>query len=139
MIKNFRKLAAVSVVALAGTLALAGCSDAEVATQNLATAADNFEVQRHIVGINAITDTYVFEVVGRCSITHQSQTGSHDQLEVVCKHGPNEYKAHKVGLANNVSYVAEQLDPIDVSVYHTKVIIKPEALLPEAELSIGKQ
>jgi hypothetical protein len=35
--------------------------------------------------------------------------------------------------------VAEQIGVVDASVYHTRVIIKPETLLPELELSVGKQ
>lgn len=135
---NFRKSfitisAAVAVVLLAVT----GCSsvsDASKAGENLSIAADNFEVQRHIVGINGITDKHAFEVLGRCSINDQGK-----QLEVICKHGPDDYKKHMVGLSDNVFYVSEQLDAIDVSVYHTRVIIKPENLLPELELSIGRQ
>ena len=32
-----------------------------------------------------------------------------------------------------------QEQPIDVSVYHTRIIIKPESLLPEFDLEVGKQ
>jgi hypothetical protein len=124
---------------LAGALMLTagscgGPSDAEMANKNMSTAADNFEINRHIVGVNGITDKYAFEVVGRCSINDQG-----NQLEVTCKDGPNSYKKHMIGLSDNVFYVATQLDSADVSVYHTRVIIKPETLIPEAELSMGKQ
>lgn len=120
---------------LAGAIAITGCtSNASKANENLSIAADNFEVQRHIVGINGITGSYEFEVVGRCSINDQGH-----QLEVTCKHGANEYRKHMIGLSDNTFYVAEQLDAIDVSVYHTRVIIKPETLLPELELQTGVQ
>lgn len=134
--KRFRKTAIIaSAIAGIVLLSAAGCeSDSSVANKNMTTAADNFEVQRHIVGVNGITDKYAFEAVGRCSINDQG-----NQLEVICKVGPDQYKKHMVGLSDNVYYVAEQLDPIDVSVYHTRVIIKPETLLPEIELSVGKQ
>lgn len=136
MNKKFRK-SAIIASAIAGIVLLsaAGCeSDSSVANKNMTTAADNFEVQRHIVGVNGITDKYAFEVVGRCSITDQGS-----QLEVMCKVGPDQYKKHMIGLSDNVFYVAEQLDAVDVSVYHTRVIIKPETLLPAIELSVGKQ
>lgn len=120
---------------LAGAIAITGCtSNASKANENLSIAADNFEVQRHIVGINGITGSYEFEVVGRCSINDQGH-----QLEVTCKHGANEYRKHMIDLSDNTFYVAEQLDAIDVSVYHTRVIIKPETLLPELELQTGVQ
>lgn len=133
-----RKKLAITAALLAGAATLSACgpgnSDASKVGENLSIAADNFEVQRHIVGVNGITDKYAFEVVGRCSINDQGH-----QLEVICKHGPNEYKKHMIGLSDNVFYVAEQLETMDASVYHTRVIIKPEALLPSLELSVGKQ
>ena len=132
-----KKLITSASILAVGALALTGCggpSNAQRANENLSIAADNFEVQRHIVGVNGITDKYAFEVVGRCSVNDQGQ-----QLEVTCKHGPNEYKKHMIGLSDNVFYVAEQLENVDVSVYHTRVIIKPETLIPELELQTGVQ
>lgn len=123
------------IATLLATIALAGCTtNADKANENLSIAADNFEVQRHIVGVNGITGEYAFEVVGRCSINDQGH-----QLEVTCRHGENEYRKHMIGLSDNTFYVAEQLGAIDVSVYHTRIIIKPETLLPELELQTGKQ
>lgn len=130
MKKMFKIAAAVSVAALA----LTGCTNAEVASKNLSKGADHFEIQRHIVGVNGLTDNYAFEVVGRCSITDHGH-----QLEVTCKTGPDAYKKHMIGLSDNTFYVAEQLEDVDVSVYHTRVIVKPETLIPEIELQTGKQ
>ena len=64
--KAFGVGAAAIGVALA--MGLSGCaSNAQKASTNLSTAADNFEVQRMIVGINGITDEVLFQVEGRCS------------------------------------------------------------------------
>ena len=132
---NLKKTTTLIAAAMLTTAALAGCStNADKANENLSIAADNFEVQRHIVGVNGITGDYAFEVVGRCSINDQGH-----QLEVTCRHGENEYRKHMIGLSDNTFYVAEQLDAIDVSVYHTRILIKPETLLPEVELQTGKQ
>lgn len=132
-----KKLAAV-VAAGALVFGMTACSPtkpaAQTANENLSTAADNFEVQRKIVGINGFTNTIAFEVEGRCSINDQGH-----QLEVTCKHGPNEFRKHMVGLSDNTFYVAEQLAAIDVSQYHTRIIIRPEAILPELNLDAGKQ
>lgn len=122
---------------IAAALALTGCtSNADTVNRNVSTAADNFEVQRHIVGVNGITGDYAFEVLGRCSVNDEADQ---DQLEVVCRHGPDQYRKHMIGLSDNTYYVAEQLEPIDVSVYHTRIIIKPETLLSEVELQTGRQ
>lgn len=138
MNKTFKKsaLIAAGVLALGASLTACGpgTSDRDVANQNMTTAADNFEIPRHIIGINGITDKYLFEVVGKCSINDQG-----NQLEVMCKEANNQYSKHMVGLSDNVTYVVNQLNPADVSVTHTRVIIKPETLIPEIELSLGKQ
>jgi hypothetical protein len=132
-----KKKAAAVAVLLAGAAVLSACgpstSDAEIGNRNLTTAADNFEIPRHIVGINGITDKYLFEVVGKCSINDQG-----NQIEVLCKEPDGSLSKNMMGLSDNVTYLVTQLDPARVSVTHTRVIFKPEALIPAIELSIGE-
>lgn len=126
----------VATVLAAGALlgGLTSCSsDAKTASDNLSKAADQFEVQRKIVGINTRTDKYLFYVEGRCSIERQGD------LVVTCKQGPNDYRKHYIGAATDVAWVATQMDPVDVSVYHTRIILKPEGLIPQIDLQGGKQ
>lgn len=124
-----KKITILGTAILAAMFALTGCaSDAQTVNNNITTAADQFEVQRSIVGINGITGTVEFQVEGRCSITDEGH-----QLEVICKHGPDEYRKHFIGLSDNTFYVAEQLDAIDVSEYHTRIVIKPESVLPNLD------
>lgn len=126
----------ITAAALAAGLLLtgAGCeSDASKVNENISTAADQFEVQRKIVGINGITDTVAFEVEGRCSLTDQGT-----QLEVICKHGPDDYRKHFIGISDNVYYVATQLEGIDASEYNTRILIKPQNFIPNFDLDGGK-
>lgn len=130
-----------NLVILAATasamMALTGCvSNADRASENLSTAADNFEINRRVVFFNGITDEYLLTIEGRCSITADA---ADEQLEVTCRLGENEYKKHFLGLSDNVSYFVEQLDSADVSVYHYRVIFKPETVLPDVEIQTGKQ
>lgn len=119
----------VSVIAL--LVLLTGCSnDARVASKNLTKAADNFEVNRRIVFLNGITDSYILNIEGLCSIAG----GSGSQLEVTCKTGPRHYKKHYLGLSDNVTFFAEQLTPNDVSVYHYRVVFKPQSIIPELDV-----
>jgi len=128
--KSFKIIGAVVLGGLLLTGGASGCtSDAATVSENLSTAADQFEVQRKIVGINGITDKPAFEVEGKCSITDETR-----QLEITCKHGENDYRKHFVGLADNVFYVATQLDAMDVDEYRTRVIIKPETIIPDFDL-----
>lgn len=123
--------ALIATAVVGGSLfATAACtSNADQASRNISTAAEQFEVQRRIVGVNGLDGTYAFDVEGRCSIER-----ANGQLEVTCKHGPDDFRKHYVGLSDNTFYVVTQLDPIDVSEYHTRVIIKPESLLPDLDL-----
>ncbi len=115
-------------------LVLAGCSDAKVASRNLSTAADQFEIDRRIVFFNGITDTYLLTIEGRCSIEADELD---QQLEVTCKIGPEQYKKHFLGLSDNVSYLVEQLEPVDVSVYRYRVIFKPSVIIPDIDPELG--
>lgn len=121
------KKSAIAITAL--VLALAGCDrDAQVASRNLSRAADMFEIERRVVFYNGITSDYVLSIEGRCSIADQG-----NQLEVTCKTGPDGYKKHFLGLSDNVTYFAEQLEPKDVSVYHYRVIFKPQTIIPDVD------
>lgn len=111
--------------------ALAGCTDADIASSNISKAADMFEITRRIVFINGITDRYMLVVEGRCSIRADR---ADNQLEVTCKHGPDAYKKHYLGLSDNVTYVAEQLEMADVGTYHYRLVFKPQAIVPEIDL-----
>jgi hypothetical protein len=126
------------VAALVGSaMALAtltGCidDDARVASQNLSKAADNFEIERRIVFYNSIQDKYILSVRGRCSLRADAQDR---QAEVTCKVGEGQYLKHYLGLSDNVTYFAEQVENADVSVYHYRVIFKPDTIIPAAELN----
>ena len=119
--------------ALAAVAGLTACkSDAEVASHNLSKAADQFEVARRIVFINGITDEYLFEISGYCSI--QPDPGE-AQLEVTCRADEDErgFVKHFFGLSDNSIYLVEQLEPVDVSTDRPRVIFKPESIIPDID------
>lgn len=121
---------ALTLAALLGTTALAACSnDAQVASRNLSTAADNFEINRRIVFINGITDQYLLVIEGLCA---QEQTDK--KLTVTCKTGKDQFKKHFLGLSNNVTYVSEQLDPAPANTFHYRVVFKPSAAVPSIDV-----
>ncbi len=119
----------------AAAVVLTGCTStaADVASTNTSTAADNFEVERLIVGLNVVTGETLFSVQGRCSITRDGD------LVVICKEGPDEFKKHLIGLGPGTTFISTQLEPIDVSVYQTRIILRPESIVPNFDLSVGMQ
>ena len=112
-------------------LLISGCTDAEIASQNLSKAAEQFELDRRIVFFNGITDSYLLSIEGKCSIDAQM---NQRQLEVTCKIGNDSYKKHHLGLSDNVSYFSEQLDPVSVDVFHYRIIFKPKAIIPNIDV-----
>lgn len=114
-------------------LAAAACqkNDADVASKNLSTAADNFEVLRRVVFYNGITEQYILSIEGFCSL------GNNDgpkELSVTCKTGPQEFKKHFLGLSDNVTYFVEQLESNNVSTSHYRVVFKPSVIVPDIEI-----
>lgn len=111
-----------------------GCmNDAQIASDRLSTAADMFEINRRIVFYNGITGDYILSVEGACSI---EVDGVDSQLELTCKTGPSEFKKHFLGLSDNVTYFAEQLEPSKQDVYHYRVVFKPQSIVPDFDVRI---
>lgn len=84
-------------------------------------------MKRRIVFINLRSDTYLYEIVGNCSIKTDS---SDNQLEVTCKVGEDKYQKHFLYLADETTYTIEQLDYSEVSKYDYEIIFKPKSIIP---------
>lgn len=114
-------------VLIVALLAIMGCSDAMVASSNLSRAADQFEIYRRVVFYNGITNEYILQVEGYCSITADMADG---QLELTVKLDDGRYLKHYLGLSDNVTYFVEQLTPEMVSDARYRVIFKPSVIIP---------
>jgi len=113
---------------------LSSCAtQADVASTNLSKAADSFEVERRIVFYNGITGDYILVIEGLCSLGNFDSSG---ELSVTCKTSPTEYKKHYLGLSDNVTYFAEQIDSVNVDAYHYRVIFKPSNIVPDVDLQV---
>ena len=127
-----RKFTATVLTGLLLTFGLVACSsDADVASDNLSKAADNFEVLRRIVFYNGITNEYILQIEGFCSLGNNDKAG---ELSVTCKLGENKYKKHFLGLSDNVTFFVEQLDSVNVSTDHYRVVFKPSTIVPDVDV-----
>ena len=125
---NKKIVAGIAALSLSA-VGLVGCSsDADVVSENISKACDQFDCERRVVFFNGITDTYLLSIEGRCSIADEG-----NQLEVTCKTAGGEYKKHFLGLSDNVSYFVEQIESSNVSADHYKVIFKPEVIVPDID------
>lgn len=121
-----------SLLAIAVVLGLSACAkDADVASKNLSTASDMFEIDRRIVFYNGITGEYMLVLEGLCALGNNDKPG---QLSVTCKTGHAAYKKHYLGLSDNVTYFVEQLESKGVNVYHYRVVFKPQSILSDIDL-----
>lgn len=131
--KNTRIIILAVIVAVVGIFA-AGCgSAADTASTNISKEAEKFHILRRIVGVNGITDKVEFEVVGLCSIERDGD------LVVTCKEGPGKYKKHYFGLSDNTFFINTQLKTVNVSEYRTKIVFRPESIIPDVDLVTGEQ
>lgn len=119
------------VLVLLAVFFLGACSpDADVASYNISKAADMFEINRRVVFYNGITGEYILTVEGLCSLGNFDKSR---ELSITCKLGKNKFKKHFLGLSDNVTYFAEQIEDAPASVYHYRVIFKPQTILPDID------
>ena len=127
-----KKLIGLSLTTAAGLLLLTGCvNDADIASQNLSTDADNFKVQRKVTFINTVTDEVLYTVEGNFAIVADT---SDNQLEITAKTGNDEFQKHFLGLSPTTVYIVEQLEWQEANKHNFKITINPSALIPEVEV-----
>lgn len=127
-----KKIAAAIIALTVGTLALTGCEkQSDTVSKNISAEADSFNVQRKITGLNTRTGEFAFYAEGRCSVSREE-----GDLVATCKHGSDDYRKHILMEATDIFVSVTQLAPINVSEYHTRVILKPQGIIPDLELKV---
>ena len=111
-----------------GCTALFGNS-ADTVKENISKEADEFKVKRRITFINLRSGEYLFQLTGNCSIKGGS-SNSDNELEVICRIGEDKYQKHMLYIANETTYVVEQLEYSYVSRYDYEIVFRPEAIIP---------
>lgn len=107
-------------------LMLTGCTQVDRVSSNIRQQADNFNITRRIVVINARTDKPVFELTGNFSL----QNNYNDELEIIVEIGNGVYKKHFVYLNDWTMYVVEDVSGAFVDKYHYEVNYLPEMIQP---------
>ena len=128
---RFKRISVALIVLVIG-LSFTACTDAEIASRNLAKSADMFELERRIVFYDAIQGSYLLSIEGRCSI--ENAMSMKNTLAVTCKTSAEGYKKHHLGISDNVTFFSEQLESAKVGVYHYRVIFKPQTVIPNIDL-----
>lgn len=126
-----RRTIAAATIAVAAAATLTACSGqntADVASENISTAAANFEIARKITTVNNITGDFFQVIEGRCNIEAEPA-----QLEITCQTPMGTVK-NFVGLNAVTTYYVDQLDPAQVSVDQYRVVINPSTIIPDVDV-----
>lgn len=129
-----KKIVVSIFAAIVIALTMSGCggqNDADVASKNLSTAADNFEIYRQVVFYNGITGENIAEVDGFCSIGNYDTAG---KVSITCKMDDGKYIKNYLGLSDNVTWFALQTNTADVSTKHYRVVWKPSTFVPNIDV-----
>lgn len=127
-----KKLLITAAIVAASLISIGCTSEADLASQNVSKAADQFEVPRRIVFYNGITGEYILVINGLCSLGNSDRNR---EITVTCKTGPGQYKKHFLGLSDNVTFVAEQTEAIPADPYQYRVVFKPLSLIPNIQIT----
>lgn len=127
--KKFSIIASAAVISLAALLS--ACDRPVGVTElKLSQASANFEIMRRVVFYNDITGDYILIVEGLCSL---SDFNSKSRLTVTCKDGPTSLKKHSLGLSNNVTFFAEQIEATNFSPFHYRIVSRLQGTLPDID------
>lgn len=107
-------------------LMLTGCTQVNRVSSNIRQQADNFNITRRIVVINARTDKPVFELTGNFSL----QNNYNGELEIIVEIKNGVYKKHFVYLNDWTMYVVEDVSGAFVDKYHYEINYLPEMIQP---------
>ena len=124
MKKTKQLIAALLVLIMVMTMC--GCTEADRVSNNISIQADNFNITRRLVVINARSDEPVFELVGNFSISNTST----NELAVTCEVDNGVFKKHYVYLNEWTIYVVEDVSGAYVDKYHYEVNFLPEMIIP---------
>lgn len=123
-----KKIVALLLTVLLTVAVFAGCTitEADKVSYNVSKEADNFNVTRRLVVINARSDELVFEMIGNFSISNTSA----DELAITVEVEDGVYKKHYVYLNEWTIYVVEDVSGAYVDKYHYEVNFLPEMIIP---------
>jgi hypothetical protein len=115
----------IAALTAASALALVGCDEeARIASQNLSTAADNFQVVRRITVLNTRSGQPSLLIEGACS-----QEGDRI-VRIICKMPDGSYRKTIVSAAETDTVLSEQLGSTATSGNRYIVTINPAEILP---------
>ena len=115
-------------VLIAMSTVFVGCDKAENIQHNITVESNSFNTYRRVTVVNLRSDKVLLQIEGYISIKDSTD----DELAIIIKTAPNEYKMHYVYTGSEIVYLVEQLENTNTNPYHWD--IKIFAVFPEKEL-----
>lgn len=134
--KNKIKYIALGSVAVM-LLSAASCEPAaDVASRNLSTAADNFEVPRRVSVVNGITGDVSMVVEGFCSLDNNN---TDTKIAFTCRTESGNFIKNFLLKSDNTFVMVEQLADVNVSTFHYRTVFRPQSLIPDIDFQGNTQ
>lgn len=123
-------LVVLCVALIFGTcVCLTSCRESERVSYNISQEADNFNVVRRLVIINAISDKPMFELIGKFSFELEGESGARRMI-VVVEDEDGKYYKHSVGLPEVALWDVQDISGAYVDKYKYQVNFLPEMIVP---------
>ena len=127
--KKIFKLLLLVCAALICVLPLSSCVAKESTVQhNLLNETGNFKTYRKITVINLRSDKVLMEFTGYLT----SKLDNEGDVNIMILVGPDKYQLHYVRLADEITYLSEQIDNTSTDPYHWEINIY--AILPDVKV-----
>lgn len=112
----------ISVVFLLGLMSTIGCRQADRVSYNLSAQADAFNVTRRLTAFNV--RTVLFQMIGNFSLDIDAD----GDLNVIGENEDGTYYKHFIRLANEVTYIVEDLGTNNVNKYRYQINFNPKMI-----------
>lgn len=116
-----KKLVAI-MLAVGLMIALVGCEEASVVSQNISKEADNFNVCREIIVVNVRDNTILYTLRGYFSLKNEGN----NELCIISEVGNGVYKKDFIYLSEWTTYVCTDLTGAKVDRFHYELNILPQ-------------
>ena len=123
-----RKVAILILFMAVIVLLCTGCTEADRVTQDIKNNADKFNVARRIIVLNTRTDTVLYELIGTFSISNNSNS---KELQVTSIVGEGKYKLDYIYLAENITYIVQDVSDLYTTPYYYKFTILPSRIIEQ--------
>ena len=119
-----KKIISLILVIMLSLFTFTACSLSDTATHNIQKEADNFNVYRKMTFVNLYTNTILYTAEGYFALktTYTNDYQGQQEIGLIFMVAPNQYKINYFSIANNVTYVIEQIENTHTNPYYWNIV-----------------